>query len=157
MTPADDGDIDLEAIKAQTPGCGGTRELIAAVETLRKRVAEATGALESVKGQFGPDAHRYGCECNGCNPPADSCAQTRRKVLAVLDATPTEALKRARAKDEAYEKMVRFLDDWAAQFVCWGMLTDDEANSAVQTFVVRAHEITTTAPAAQEALGKEEP
>ena len=36
--PDDPGDIDLEAIKAQTPGCGGTRDLIAAVEALRVRV-----------------------------------------------------------------------------------------------------------------------
>ncbi len=38
--PVDPGDIDLEAIKAQMPSCGSTRELIAAVEALRERVAE---------------------------------------------------------------------------------------------------------------------
>ena len=33
-------DIDLGAIRAQTPGCGGTRDLIAAVEALRERVEQ---------------------------------------------------------------------------------------------------------------------
>ena len=41
-------------------------------------------ALESVEGQFDSTAHRYGCECGGSNPPHDSCAETRRKVLAAL-------------------------------------------------------------------------
>jgi hypothetical protein len=109
-TPADPGAIDLDASKRRLHKSNAWPEIkpiIAAVEALRERaeaaearVVELEGALESVKGQFGPDAHFYGCECGGFNPPNDSCNETRRKVLAALSTTPAEALERARALRE---------------------------------------------------------
>lgn len=59
------------------------KQLTAMPETAAKR-DRLIEVLESVKSQFGPTAHRYGCECGGRNPPNDSCGQTRRKVLDAL-------------------------------------------------------------------------
>lgn len=54
------------------------------VDRLKAANAVLVVALQSVKGQFGVGAHRYGCECGGVNPPNDACFQTRDKVLAAL-------------------------------------------------------------------------
>lgn len=64
--------------------------LIAKVERLKVVNAKLVEALQSVKGQFGVNAHRYGCECGGVNPPNDACFQTRDKVLAALKAAKEE-------------------------------------------------------------------
>ena len=57
---------------------------------LKNLNVELLNALESVKGQFDPLAHRYGCECGGFNPPNDPCFRTRNKVLAAIKAATEE-------------------------------------------------------------------
>lgn len=63
------------------------------VDRLKGLNAQLVEALKSVKGQFGCNAHRYGCECGGFSPPHDPCFRTRIKVL--------DAIKAAQAVEDA--------------------------------------------------------
>ena len=79
------GALEISAVKLFRLLAGFSDSAPAAERDRLKAMKEGlVKALESVEGQFGSTAHRYGCGCGGSNPPYDSCAETRRKVLAAL-------------------------------------------------------------------------
>jgi hypothetical protein len=75
VPPQDTLERDIAALKAR----------VADATALRARDAQLEQALTAVHAQFGPRAHRYGCDCCGrYREDSMSCAETAELVRAAL-------------------------------------------------------------------------
>ncbi len=128
MIQLDPAAVDLEEIEARRKpfdgqlSVGDVDKLIAAVEALRKRVAELEGHW---KRSLTVEAHAVElagvleaqCILIESNPTLSACASSTlepsRTALATL---PAEALERSRARDEVWSKLLDVLETVAPYF-----------------------------------------